>query len=490
MLTPTRLAFLAAAVLAAACHPPRTDRKVADQTTPPPLRAPQRSLVELSAHGTSTLVSVKGDKGYAVRLRVTAPPLAATDRPPLHLALVLDTSGSMEGAAIDAARGAAHTLIDKMGPRDQVALVAFHSRSEVVVPMGGLDPAGRARVHAAIDGLRAHGTTDLSAGLAAGLTEVGRGHTADSLDRVVLLSDGVPNDGQALPQLVAHAAQQRIPIAALGVGIEFDEALLGRIAHDTGGIYRYAPEPAQLAAVFDEEIMRMQRMVASNLQLTLRPGPGVTFGDAPWLQANGSGRLAVLGDLAAGETRDVFVPVTLGAHSAGASIEVLDADLTFLDVATGAAEQRQAFVGVKASDDAQAVAASVVIDLAAGRARAEAAGVILQAIGLARQGQLEQADKLLTEGERVARATADKTQDDELRTLASRMADVRRNLVHLRTAGVVEVVPPQLLGRDQPRPAPASAYPLARRPTAPAPAEAEAAIKAAYDASAETLRGD
>jgi Ca-activated chloride channel family protein len=475
-------AAIALAALAA-CHSTRAPRTIASTVAAPaPLAAPTRLPVTMEAVGAAALVADRGDPHYAVRVRVSAPPLRADQRPPLSLALVLDTSGSMEGAAIAAARDAARALVARMGDHDRVAIIAFHSQSEVLVPMLALDAGGRRRALAAIDGIRATGTTDLGGGLAAGLDELARTRTGAGLERVVLVSDGVPNTGDALGGLVLRATREHVAISALGLGLEFDEALLGRIAQDTGGEYLYAPDADAVARVFDDELTRMQTAVAANLTLTVRPGPGVVLGDAPWLTAVGGDRQAFLGDLAAGETRDVFVPVAVPAHADGATIEVLDADLSLVDVATGQAERRHDFVGVKASRDDHAIAAAVVIDLAAGKARADAAGVILQAIGLARQGLIDRAEQLLIGGAEAASAEAAARGDDELAVLARRMIEIRKSLVFLRAA--------QLAAPPPVAPPPGTApYPLARRPTAAAPAAVESVLKEAYDESEAVVRG-
>lgn len=510
MTTPLRLAFLGTAAIAlAACHPPKPPRVIASTAAPEPIAAPTRSLVAMDALGAASLVDDGGDHDFAVRVRVTAPPLLADQRPPLSLALVLDTSGSMEGPAIAAARDAARTLVERMGDRDRVTIIAFHSQSEVLVPMLTLDEAGRRRALTAIDGIRATGTTDLGGGLGLALDELARNRTGAGIERMVLLSDGVPNDGATLGALVDRATRERIAISALGLGLEFDEALLGRIAQDTGGEYLYAPDADAVARVFDEEITRMQTLVASNLVLTVKPGPGVVLGDAPWLTAIAANRQAFLGDLAAGEIRDVFIPVVLAPHADGATIEVLDADLAFVDVATRQAEGRHAFVGVKASDDDAAIAAAVVIDLATGKAKADAAGVILQAIGLARQGLVDRAEQLLLDGEKAARAAATARGDDELAAMARRMVDIRKSLVFLRAAQIATpaptpppVAPPptplQPIAADTFGPPPTSTapavaagttpYPLDKRRTARASEAVEATLKDAYDRSQDVLR--
>ncbi|HVV85668.1 MAG TPA: VWA domain-containing protein, partial [Kofleriaceae bacterium] len=441
------------------------------------------------------LVSAAGDPDFTVRVRVTAPPLTGDARPPLELALLLDTSASMDGDAIAAARDAARTMVTRMTARDHVAIISFDSSARTLVPMTLLDDRGRARALAAIDGIRATGTTDLTGGLSAGLDELVRNRTGTGMDRMVLLSDGVPNDGENLQALVSRATQEHVAVSVIGLGLEFDEALLGRIAQDTGGEYRYAPDAEAVARIFDEEVTRMQTVVASNLTLTVKPGPGVTILDAPWLTAAAAGhRQAFLGDLAAGESRDVFVPVRLEPHAAGATVEILDADLDLMIPGTSQAETRHAFVGARASADDEAIARSLVVDLATGRARADAAGVILQAIGLARQGLVDRAEQLLVDGERAARAAAAAHHDDELEQAARRMVDLRKSLVYLRTAQLVAPPPPSPIPGPPPTAqvdvdgvAPVAPYPLARRPTPQAPADVETTIKAAYDESSATL---
>jgi hypothetical protein len=209
----------------------------------------------------------------------------------------------------------------------------------------------------------------------------------------------------------------------------------------------------------------MQKLVAHDLALRIGFGPGVELGKAPWLAAAGGGRetRVALGDLAAGETRDVIVPVEVPGHRAGLTVELLDADLGFTDALSGTAETRTAFVGVEASSDAAAVASSTKTDLAIGEARAEAAGAIIQAINLARGGAVDQAKQLLAEAEKVARKKADKLDDAELSELVERMTELGRNLVHIRPVHTVVGGVPQSDLTDVPATAPPSVEPAIRQ---------------------------
>src|SRR4051812_35090373 len=62
------------------------------------------------------------------RLVVAARVADATEKPPVNLALVIDTSGSMEGKPIADARAASAALIAQLTRKDRLAVVLFSSR--------------------------------------------------------------------------------------------------------------------------------------------------------------------------------------------------------------------------------------------------------------------------------------------------------------------------------------------------------------------------
>ena len=61
---------------------------------------------------------------------VDVPDTRPTTRPPMDLALVVDTSGSMAGAKIENARAAATTLVKNLKDGDIVSLDAFSRRTQ------------------------------------------------------------------------------------------------------------------------------------------------------------------------------------------------------------------------------------------------------------------------------------------------------------------------------------------------------------------------
>lgn len=387
-------------------------------------------LIEMSVEATTTLVAASSTSQLGVRFQIRALDLPASQRPALNLTLVLDTSGSMEGEAIVALRSSANRLIKQMRDGDRVAIVAFHSKVDVLVPNTPINAPARKRITRAIDGIASRGTTDLAAGLAAGLQQVEAGRLPNGINRIVLFTDGVPNAPAALPGLVVAARQAGIGVTTLGFGIDYDTTLLTQMARDTGGTFRYVETPEAVAEVFDSELTKMTTVVGRNLQLVLVPGPGVTIEPMQGLNIAGDGKAyATIGDLASGELRDLMIPIKVSARGDGATAELIDATLSFDDVVNRSGrQQRDGFVTVKAANDPIAVKKAVKIDLEVQRIRAGAASAMLDAIALARQGQLDQGRKRIATAMELVRAATTRLQDPELAKVVGQLEDLLKQL--------------------------------------------------------------
>src|SRR5690349_19801191 len=95
--------------------------------------------IELEARPEQRLIRSDGCTRFVdFRLVVPQQPTkeASThpERAPLALALVLDRSGSMQGAKLDTAKRAALAVIDRLDERDRVALVIFDNQIETIQP--------------------------------------------------------------------------------------------------------------------------------------------------------------------------------------------------------------------------------------------------------------------------------------------------------------------------------------------------------------------
>lgn len=441
------------------------------------------NLVSFEGAASNQLVLAETPAEILVRLRISTPEAIDNIRPALNLALVIDTSGSMEGEAIENARRAAAEVVQHMRDGDRLAVIAFHSDAELVIESSEISSLERAAIVAKIAAIEARGTTSLSQGLAMGLNEIQRHHGPESISRIVLLSDGIPNRPEVIPQLIAQAKQSSIPVTALGFGLDYDESLLTTIAQGTGGGFHYIEEADQVAAVFVEEVTRLHRVVAQNMILRLVPGPGLSVLDV-WGADVGhaAGEVQVgLGDISQGERRDIVVRLSVRGRRDGAVLELLDAHLTFQDAVAGAgALERKVFVSARSSADAAAVAKGRDMDVELSAARAAAAAATVRAVALARAGQLQQAQELLAGAEKAARqAVAEFDQDAELAALVKAIAELNEAL-------------PGFVNQVQPQPAASLDYADDGAPAAAESMSAPAArrqVNRSHDRAIQTLQG-
>jgi Ca-activated chloride channel family protein len=335
----------------------------------------------------------------AARLLIEARAGERSARPPVNLALVVDTSGSMEGRPIDDARAASKVLLSALRPGDRIAVVAFGSTTEVLLPSTLMEDADLGKLQRRIDAMKALGTTDMAGGLRAGLSEVQQHLVADGVNRVILLGDGDPNEAPPVKSLAAEAGAQQISITALGLGPDYNETLMGEVAQISGGRFHYVEDSTKVAAFFDAEIVRLNRIYAKNATVELVPGPMVQIDKVIGHPGGGRARISIpIGDLSYGEQQELIVKLTAPAHRAGAAVELFDAILRFEDVRAGVTVERRIFFGAHAAarDEDLKEGRNEAVERAA--AKAEAAAATLEAIDAARRGALEKARENLKKG--------------------------------------------------------------------------------------------
>ena len=216
-----------------------------------------------------------------VLIRTQAPDAPETrdrERPPYHLALVIDRSGSMSGEPLHEARRCARHIVDHLRPDDRASLVQFDDRVDVLVaamPVGD----GKA-LRQALDIIHEGGSTDLHGGWEAGAQGLLEHARQAGLSRVILLSDGNANRGLDDPEaIVGHCRQfadQGITTSTYGLGHQFNEDLMVAMAKAGQGNHYYGETAQDLFEPFAEEFDLLTHLYARDVRLSLGTPTGIS----------------------------------------------------------------------------------------------------------------------------------------------------------------------------------------------------------------------
>ncbi len=300
---------------------------------------PERRL--LRAGGSSVYVD------FVVRVAESAV-REQPQRPPLHVALVIDRSGSMSGGKVETAKSAALSVLSRLTERDTAAVVVFDDHIDTVQAEAPVTQLVRAHVTAELARIEARGSTALHEGWLVGCRAIAaesrRTEAADGVRRCFLLTDGQANVGVTDPRQIAEEAvgvrmNAGVGTSTFGIGHDYDEELLGPLAEAGGGQFHHLRTPAEIATTFVGELEQMLGVAAQGAQLEIQAEPGVDLevvsAYAVRAGAAGSARWSLsLGDLLAGDERHVVAQLKFPARSEGGDdVRSVRARLTWRDEA-------------------------------------------------------------------------------------------------------------------------------------------------------------
>ncbi|MEQ1567563.1 MAG: VWA domain-containing protein [Myxococcota bacterium] len=256
--------------------------------------------VTMSAQVDRDVVWTEGDHRVRVQLELSAAEVPGR-AVPTDLVLVLDRSGSMDGEKMLDARAAARALVSGLSADDRFALVSFADDARVDYPLAPVSE----RSYTAIGRIGASGGTEVGRGLAAGLDRVEP--AAGRARRVVLISDGRPNDPTGLDALAVRAARAETPLSAIGIGADYDEALMQRMADLGTGNFYWATRGPELEQTLASELSTARESVAT--AVVVHVGGGAQLVDAGGLPVDGD--RASLGSLFSGQRRTVWLTLSV-----------------------------------------------------------------------------------------------------------------------------------------------------------------------------------
>jgi Ca-activated chloride channel family protein len=221
-----------------------------------------------------------GPREVIVQVEIEARKNDEARRSPMNLCIVLDRSGSMEGAKLEKARQAAAMAVDKLGDDDIFSLVTYDSETNLLIAperIGGTDH--REDLKSRIHRIQAGGSTALHAGVVLGSKQVRERFSKERVNRVILLSDGLANVGPSSTSELARLGRELrgdgIAVSTVGLGDDYNEDLMTALAEASNANYYYVKDAEKLPSVFAQELGMARSLLARNITIRIEAPDGV-----------------------------------------------------------------------------------------------------------------------------------------------------------------------------------------------------------------------
>jgi Ca-activated chloride channel homolog len=378
-----------------------------------PFHAASAASVTLKT-GFAQPVIVEGEGGRAY-LRVSLEGLASEQsegaRVPANVLLVIDKSGSMQGARIEQAKEAALMAVERLGDRDVLGVVAYSDEAFV------LSPAGRLRntdaVRQDIRRLRADGRTALYAGVSQGIRELKPYVDEYAVNRIILLSDGLANVGPSSPKelegLGREAARENITVTTIGLGLGYNEDLMTRLALASDGNHAFVEDPEDLVGIFNEEFGDVLSAIGSDVEIIIECPDGFRPMRALGREAKIDGQKVRLemSKIYGKQEKYVVVELDVTKDRAKGSPPPARVEVNYTDMASKEKRSIKGEASVRFSRDASEAKASVDGEVMSSVTRQIATENNEKAVSLRDSGKVEEAKKVLKENADYLKRQAD-----------------------------------------------------------------------------------
>lgn len=156
-----------------------------------------------------------------LRLAIKTPSISQKDRPPCNLVFLVDVSGSMEEERkLPLLKESLRTLVANLRAEDRIAIVTYAGDSGVALPSTPVRERGK--ILEAIDAMSAGGGTNGASGLELAYHVIAESGTEDTINRVILATDGDfnvgPSSQEEMQQLIEEKRRSGIALSVLGFG--------------------------------------------------------------------------------------------------------------------------------------------------------------------------------------------------------------------------------------------------------------------------------
>lgn len=227
--------------------------------------------------GTELAATPWNSQSRLLRIAIKASDMQVAQLPAANLVFLVDVSGSMDRPdGLPLVQSTLKLLVDQLRAEDRVSLVVYAGDSSVVLePTAG---SQKAQIRAAIEQLRAGGSTAGESGIQLAYQQAQQGFIKDGINRILLATDGDFNVGisdfDSLKALAADKRKSGISLTTLGFGTgNYNEQLMEQLADAGDGNYAYIDNLREARKVLVEQLSSTLATVARDVKIQVEFNP-------------------------------------------------------------------------------------------------------------------------------------------------------------------------------------------------------------------------
>ena len=291
---------------------------------------------------------IAGEKqNFFIQLDIDTPNLLKDlkdEKQPVDLVLVLDRSGSMASESkLVFAKKAVETFIEHLSDKDRISLVAFDGTASTYWPLWNVSKQNKRKMLKILHKITDGGATNMFSGIELGKIAF---NNKMKQKKIILLSDGMANAGvtseNEFKRLVKRCLDGQITISTIGMGVDFNEKLLGMIADRGMGNYTFVENTSDLFVTLEKDLDDSRKMFASGAYITITlPNSLFVIRNSPFYEVESLGknqyRLNV-GGLAMNSIKSVMIGMSVAKQQRIATLDMPKIELNYTQ---GVAKHRQ-----------------------------------------------------------------------------------------------------------------------------------------------------
>ena len=212
-----------------------------------------------------------GKRLQLLRIGIQGHVIPDTDRKEATLTFVIDVSGSMRmESRLELVKKALRLLVEQLRPTDKIGIVVYGTDARVVLPH--TSTVNREHILDKIDSLSPEGVTNVEDGIRKGYELASKNAQQDCINRVILCSDGVANEGVTSPEMllkeIRDYVDEGIFLTTVGFGMgNYNDVLMEELAKKGNGNYAYVDKLKEAKRIFVQNLTGTLQVIAKDAKI-------------------------------------------------------------------------------------------------------------------------------------------------------------------------------------------------------------------------------